>query len=98
MKVAPVTGIALLSASVPPAWSNVGALRHRQGGAAPDRETAIVDDLAAIVRVAPAAIVTLPWLTTWPLMVAGPPVAGLTLTLPSAALVRAPEVIARVSP
>ena len=48
--------------------------------------------------VAPAAIVTLPSLTTWPLMVAGPPAPALMLTLPSAALVRVPEVIARVSP
>ena len=48
--------------------------------------------------VAPAATVTLPALTTWPLMTDGPPTPGSIVTLPSAALARAPALMASVSP
>ena len=40
----------------------------------------------------------LPWLTTWPLMVAGTPAPALTLTSPSAALVNVPDWTVSVAP
>ena len=93
-----MTGNELLSVRVPPSWSKSRRPGHRQGRPAPDREGAVVDDLAVHRQGRPGGDVTVPSLTTWPLIVAGPPTPELMLTLPSAALVSAPGLIARVSP
>ena len=74
MNVAPVTGRTLLTASVPPSWSNVGAppAIDRLAPAAIVKLPSLTT-WPLIDRLAPAVIVTLPALTTWPLIVVRPP-------------------------